>query len=286
MKFAICNETYGQRPLAQICEHVAQCGYDGLEIAPFTLRDDPSLLTAPEAAAIGRTIRTAGLEVVGLHWLLVKPEGLHLTTPDDAVRRRTVEFASHLARLCGEMEGRIMVWGSPRQRQVAAEQTYADAWKHARDGLRQVAEVARSAGVTIALEPLSTAETNFLTSAAETIRFLDEVDHPACRLILDVKAMSAEQSMSNDQQGVAGPANLPNIIRASRNHLAHFHANDPNRRGPGFGAVDFGPIAAALAEIGYNDYVSVEVFDYSPDPETIAAQSLAYLRRQFSPPPA
>jgi len=269
IKLAICNETYVDWPLARIAHHVAGCGYDGLEIAPFTLAEDPSQLTEKDAAAAGETVRSAGLEVVGFHWLLVKPPGLHLCTPDDAVRGRTVQFAIHLVRLCAAMGGTIMVWGSPKQRSIAPGQEYEDAMRRAADGLRQVAEVAGPVGVTIALEPLTPAETNFLTTAGETIRLLDEVAHPACRLHLDVKAMHSE-SLS-----------IPEIIRQSRGRLAHFHANDPQGNSPATGLVDFAPIAAALAEIDYQGYVSVEVFDYAPGPEKIAAESLAYLSSYF-----
>jgi len=270
IKLSICNETYVDWRLERICEHVAACGYDGLEIAPFTMAEDPSQLTEKEAAAAGQIVRQSGLEVVGFHWLLVKPPGLHLCTPDDAVRRRTVEFAIHLARLCAAMGGSIMVWGSPKQRSVAPDQTYEDVWRRAADGLRQIAEFAGQLGVTIALEPLSPAETNFLTTAGETIRLLDEVAHPACRLHLDVKAMHSESLP------------IPEVIRQARGRLAHFHANDPQGNSPATGLVDFVSIAAALAEIQYQGYVSVEVFDDSPVPEKIAAESLAYLSSYFA----
>lgn len=269
MKIAICNEIYADWSLEKVCDHVAGCGYDGLEIAPFTLTKNPQTLTHRDAAAAGRIVRQAGLEVVGFHWLLVQPPGLHLCTPDAAIRRQTVEFAVHLARLCAAMEGRILVWGSPKQRQVAPGEDYQDAWKRAADALRQVAEAAAPLGVTIALEPLAPAETNFLTTAEETLRLLDEIAHPACRLHLDVKAMSSESLP------------IPDIIRSARGRLAHFHANDPQGNGPATGAVDFAPIAAALAEINYRGYVSVEVFDYTHGPQTIATESLAYLHKVF-----
>ena len=270
MKFAICNETYQDWPLEKACDHIAQCGYDGVEIAPFTLEDDPRRLTEERATDIGRLVRAAGLEVVGFHWLLIKPEGLHLTTPDDAIRTVTVQFTQHLARLCAAMGGRIMVWGSPKQRNIVDGQSYEDAFVRAADAIREISETAGLLGVTLAMEPLSTVETNFLTTAAETVRLIEAVDHPACQLHLDVKAMCNEEKA------------IGQIVHESREHVVHFHANDPNLRGPGFGDVDFKPIAEALHAIRYDAYVSVEVFDYSPDPETIATKSLKYLRRHFT----
>ncbi len=269
MKFAICNETYQGWDFPRTCAHVADTGYDGIEVAPFTLKEDPRELTEKEAAVHGETARAAGLDLVGLHWLLVKPEGLHLTTTDDARRRETTEFACLLARLCAAMGGDVMVWGSPKQRDLNPGWAYEDAAKRAADALRQVAKVADDLDVTIAMEPLGRAETNFLNTAAEAIRLIELVDHPACRLHLDVKAMSDEEK------------EISEIIEESKEHVAHFHANDPNLRGPGFGEVKFEPIAAALKEIDYQGYVSVEVFDYTPNAETIAVESLSYLKKAF-----
>lgn len=266
MKYAICNETYQGWSFAKTCEHAASCGYHGLEIAPFTLKDDPRELTESEAKDFAKVVTEAGLEVVGLHWLMVRPSWLHLTTPDDLLRKDTVAFAQHLARICAAMGGGMMVWGSPKQRSLQEGWDYEEAAKRAAEAMRQVAEVAGNLGVTIALEPLGRKETNFLTTAAETVAFMKRVDHPACRLHLDVKAMS-DESLS-----------IPEIIQANATHLVHFHANDPNLRGPGFGEVKFEPIIGALQRVGYKGYISVEVFDYTPDPETIARESIAYLK--------
>jgi len=269
MRFGICNETWQGWEFARTCGEIAAAGYEGVEIAPFTLNDDPRKLSEADAAATGKVAQAAGLEVIGLHWLLVKPPGMHLTTSDSSVRRAAIDFAKHLAQLCAAMGGSIMVWGSPKQRNIAPGDSRDDAEERAADAMREISQTAGPLGITIAMEPLSPAETNFLTSAAETVRFIELVNHPACRLHLDVKAMSSESKP------------ISQIIAESKSHLAHFHANDPNLRGPGFGDVRFEPIAQALRDAGYDGYVSVEVFDYTPDPQTIARKSIEYLRNAF-----
>ena len=269
MKFAICNETYGGWDFDRTCAHIAASGYQGVEIAPFTLQEDPREISEAESADIGKRALAAGLEVVGLHWLLVKPAWLHLTTDDPLLRKDTVAFGRHLARTCAAMGGSVMVWGSPKQRDLAEGWDYDEATVRAADTLRQIAETAGALGVTIAMEPLARAETNFLNTAAETIKLIEQVDHPACRLHLDVKAMSDETKP------------IPEIIEESKAYTAHFHANDPNLRGPGTGEVRYPPIVDALRATGYDGYVSVEVFDYTPDPETIAAESIAFLKQVF-----
>ena len=186
------------------------------------------------------------------------------------MQKDTVNFGKHLVRTCAAMNGKVMVWGSPKQRDILPEWNRTDAIERSAETLSKICETASECDVTIAMEPLARAETNFLNTAEETIELINKIDSPACRLHLDVKAMSDEQK------------SIPQIITESSEYIAHFHANDPNLRGPGTGKVQYGPIVDSLSSVNYQGYISVEVFDYSPDPETIAKESIAFLKEAFS----
>lgn len=266
MKFAICNETFLDWPFDKAFDFAAQCGYTGIEIAPFTLASDAKEISPARREEVRRLADAAGLEVVGLHWLLAKTTGYHLTHPDADVRARTVEYVRELARLCRDVGGSRMIFGSPLQRNVMEGMTYERAFDHAAGVISECLPALEETGVTLCVEPLGPVEGNFLNTAAEAVRLIERVGHPQCRLILDCKAMSSE----------AVP--IPELVRRHISLLAHFHANDPNKQGPGFGELDFRPIFAALGEVDYRGWVSVEVFDYTPGVGRLAKESIDYMQ--------
>ncbi len=274
MKYALCNEMFVDWPFEKAFDVTRELGYTGVEIAPFTLFPggwsaesiDVRDLSPEQCATVRRQAEAAGLEVVGLHWLLAKTEGFYLTHPDSAVRERTAEYFKALVQLCADLGGNIMVLGSPQQRNLLPGVSYTEAEQYAAEVLRAVMPACEDCGVTFALEPLGPAEGDFLLTADAAVRLAELVDSPRCRLHLDVKAMSTEIMP------------IPDIIRKHHNRLAHFHANDPNLLGPGMGDVDFEPIFAALKGIDYQGWVSVEVFKYELGPENIARQSMETMR--------
>jgi sugar phosphate isomerase/epimerase len=266
MKFAICNETFLDWPFDKAFDFAAECGYAGIEIAPFTMASDAGDIGPTQRASVVRQAASSGLEVVGLHWLLAKTTGYHLTNPDADVRKRTSEYLKTLARLCRDLGGSKMIFGSPLQRNVLPGVTPEQAFDLAAATVAECLAVLEETDVTLCMEPLAPAEGNFLNTAADAARLIEKIGHPKCRLILDCKAMSSE----------AIP--IPELIRRNIGKLEHFHANDPNKQGPGFGELDFVPILAALEEVGYRGWVSVEVFDYSPGVERLAHESFDHLR--------
>ncbi len=266
MKFAICNETFRDWPIDRAFAFAAECGYTGIEIAPFTLANYVTDLDASRRAEVRRQAEAAGLEVVGLHWLLAKTEGFHVTSPDADTRRRTAEYLADLARCCADLGGRLMVFGSPLQRNLGPGTSREQGFEYAAEVIGRALPVLEAAEVTLALEPLGSEETNFLVTTVEAVELIERIGSPHVRLHLDCKAMSTESTP------------IPDLIRVHRRLLAHFHANDPNRQGPGFGELDFHPILAALGEMDYPGWVSVEVFDYTPGIEELARRSIDYLQ--------
>lgn len=250
-----------------------ECGYEGIELAPFTIAKDVREVTAARRSEIAALAQRTGVEVIGLHWLLLGPEGMYITHTDSDVRRRTADYLADLMRFCADVSGKVLVFGSPAQRNLLPGVTR----EQARDWLISAFEgtlpVAEGAGVTLCLEPLPAPECNFITSTTEAIDVIDAIDHPNLRLILDVKSMAGEQLTS----GVA----IPDIIRRVAPYVSHFQANDANRGHPGSGEIDFVPIFRALEDVGYAGYVSVETFDFARGPETIARESIKYMQESL-----
>jgi len=266
MKYAICNETFEGWTHEATCAKVAELGYQGLEIAPFTLANRITEVSSEARQRIRLVAEQAHLECIGLHWLLAKTEGFSLTSPDESIRERTGHYLADLAIAARDLGGSILVLGSPLQRKIPAGYSRLQADEFALDTLKYCLRTLEKQEVDLCLEPLTDQETDFINTAAEAVGMIQRLGHPRVRLHLDVKAMAGE------------PAPMTDVIRANAEYLRHFHANDPNRRGPGTGAVDFRPLFSALKQIHYAGWVSVEVFDYSPDPVTIARESLHYMR--------
>jgi len=265
--YAICNETFGDWPLEKALEMAAKLGYTGWEVAPFMLNTDARLISATQREHYRRTVESFGMRVIGLHWLLAKTIGFHLTTNDAETRRNTGDYLKELIRLCADLGGEVMVLGSPLQRNRPPELTLAQAHTNAAEILQSLDETLAAHKIRIAIEPLGPEEGNFLNTADEARILKQLISSNWVGLHLDVKAMSTE------------PEPVVDIIRKHADWMIHFHANDPNRLGPGMGKVDFAPILKTLREVGYHGWLSVEVFDYTLGPERLAADSIATLRK-------
>jgi sugar phosphate isomerase/epimerase len=271
IRLGICNELFEGWDFAETCRAVKRLGYDGLEIAPFTLAPRITDVTSSRRKELKAIVEDAGLATIGLHWLLARTEGFYLTTPDEATRRRTGDYLIALAEATRELGGTLMVLGSPKQRDLLPGVTLEQANDYAVAVFERIMPAIGSCGVDLCLEPLAPSETNFLNTCDQSEALIERVAHPNLKLHMDVKAQSGEVGQT-----------VPELIARHAARAGHFHAQDTNLKGPGMGDVDFGPILKALVASGYDRWVSVEVFDFTPGAEETARQSIACLKRELA----
>lgn len=269
MKISLCNEVLRDLPFPAQCQRAATLGYSGLELAPFTLGEEPHRLSADQRTQLRRAAVDAGIAITGLHWLLLTPPGLSITAADASVRQTTIEVLKRLVDLCADLGGKVLVHGSPGQRQVKADEDPPEAWNRARDLWATVAGQAAQAGVLYCIEPLAAQDTNFINTIGAAVDMMEAVGNPCLRTMLDTRAASHAES-----------ASLPQLVDQwlPSGAIAHVHLNDPSGLAPGQGALQFGPILQALQRHRYQGLVSVEPFEYRPDGSTAAARAIGYLQ--------
>lgn len=266
MKFAICQELFENWDWERQCRFISEVGYQGIEVAPFTLASRITEVSAEQRQTLRKQAADCGLQILGLHWLLAKTTGLHLTSADAAIRKATTTYLADLAHACADLGGDILVFGSPAQRSLDTATSREQGFERAAEVLRGCVPVLEERGVKLCLEPLTPKETNFLNTCAEAVELIDRVGSRQLRLHQDVKAMLSERDP------------IPELIARYAGRVGHFHANDGNLLGPGMGPTDFVPIFRALVDSRYSGWVSVEVFDYKPGCERIARESLANMQ--------
>jgi D-psicose/D-tagatose/L-ribulose 3-epimerase len=266
IRHAICNEVFEGWDFREACRFIRSAGYQGIEIAHFTLAEDPADISASERKRYRTIIEDSGLTFVGLHWLMVAPQGLHVTTPDDKLRARSWEHIRHLIRLCADLgPGGVMVFGSPKQRATTGGATREEATRRFVDGLASVAEEAQQHGVTILVEALSRDQTDVVLSLEEAVGIVQEIGSPAIRTMFDTHNAVDETE--------------PHAVLVDRYYewMRHVHVNEMNGAHCGTGDYDFRPILEVLLRRGYPGWVSLEAFHFEPGAEKIATESIRHL---------
>jgi D-psicose/D-tagatose/L-ribulose 3-epimerase len=269
MKLSLCNEVLRHEPFERQCELAASIGCQGLELAPFTLTDNPFSLDDAVAAGLRRTAQAQGIAISSLHWLLVAPPGLSIATPDAALRQRTLGLLQRLIGFAAACGAPVLVHGSPAQRAPVAGQSLADALARCEDSWSQLALHAAAAGVTYCIEPLSRAETPVINTLAEAAAVVDRIGSSALRTMFDLSAAS---------QSETDPVHEVLSRHLAAGQVAHVQLNDRNRRGPGQGSTPVAPVLRVLQRAGWAGWVALEPFDYQPDALSCAAASAAYVR--------
>jgi D-psicose/D-tagatose/L-ribulose 3-epimerase len=269
-RHSICNEVYKGWDFRAACQSIRKAGYTGIEIAPFTLAYDPCTITPAERLEYKAIMAGEGLEFVGLHWLMVSPAGLHVTTPDHSLRARSWAHIHDLIDLCADFgPNGVMIFGSPKQRTSVGGLSPAEATKNYVDGLATAGHWAAQRGVTLLIEALPSTDTDVVLSLDEAARWVAQIGNPAVQTMFD----SHNAILETEPHATLVDRHFP-LIR-------HFHVNELDGKHPGRGDYDFKPVLATLAARGYQGWVSLEAFDFSFGAETIANESIRHMQAQI-----
>ncbi|MGH9612399.1 MAG: sugar phosphate isomerase/epimerase family protein [Bryobacteraceae bacterium] len=274
-RHSICNEMYGTRDFAETCRAIRLAGYAGIEIAPFTLAEEPAAITRAARVECREMIACEGLEFAGLHWLMVAPKGLHVTTPDRALRERSWKHIASLIELCADLRaadrdsGGILVFGSPKQRNITGGISREEATRHYVDGLAGLAALAEERGVTVLVEALPRNQSDIVNSLAEAAAIVRQIGSPGVQTMFDTHN-AVDETEPHDA-----------LIDRYFDLIRHVHVNEMDGRHPGTGNYDFKPLLRALLNREYARWISLEVFDFSLGADTIARDSLRFLKGEI-----
>lgn len=268
-KFAMCNECMQDLPWPEQCNIMSEAGYTGVEIAAFTLvKESVNELNAVQRNELVTVMNDHGLACVGLHWLLAPPPtGLHFTTPDKAVRDRTVQYLSDLVDFCADLGGDVMIFGSPNQRNTVGI-SVDEAKKHFAEGLAAVAHHSQERGVKILVETLDSSQTDVVNTMAESMEIVNRIQHPAIGTMFDYHNTLDETEP------------LDVLMRKYYDHIDHIQIQEMDGRhlGTGDAATTYVDSFRVLREMDYRKWISLEIFDFTPGGKVIAEESMAVLR--------
>lgn len=269
-KYSMCNESMAEMSWAEQCRLVSEAGYQGIEVAAFTLvKEGVHEISPAKRKEMVSVMNGAGIECTGLHWLLAPPpKGLHFTTPDTAVRKRTIAYFNELIDFCSDLGGSKMIFGSPKQRNTKGI-SVAEAKRHFADGLSAVADHAGRRGIEVLIEALAHGATDVVNTLAEASELAARVDHSAVHIMFDFNNTGDETE----------PYDV--LLRKYYKSIHHVHVQEQGGKhlGTGNAVNDYVKAFQTLKDLRYDKWVSLEVFDFSPGGRRIAEESMRTLKQ-------
>jgi D-psicose/D-tagatose/L-ribulose 3-epimerase len=252
-------------------------GFDGIEVPIFSPADF-------QPSAIRRGVEENGLECTACSAI---PPGLSVLSDDRSVRQKSRTYVEACIKAAADAGAKTLA--GPLYSPVGflpGRRRTMDEWKRAVECYQLLSRVLESYEVTVAIEPLNRFETYFLNTAEDAVALCDEVNHPNVGILLDTFHANIEEK------------NIGQAYRTAGRHLKHVHTCENDRGIPGSGHVEWHDVFAALRDMGYDGWLTIESFgfamgeisaaaaiwrDLAPAPESIAFEGIEFLRRYMAP---
>jgi D-psicose/D-tagatose/L-ribulose 3-epimerase len=259
-----------------VLRQLKDIGYDGVEVPMFSY-DEELYRTW------GQRLDGLGLERTAV---TIRTEADNPISPDAAVRRAGIDATKRALDCCRALGAKSLC--GPFHSALglfSGSGPMPDEWKWGVESMRAVAEHAATVGVTLAVEYLNRFETYLLTCAADTARFIAEVNHPNCRMMYDTFHANIEEKNVRDAILTAAP------------YTVHVHISENDRSTPGRGAVRWQETFDAFRETRYDGWMVVEAFGLAlpaiaaatkiwrrmyENEEQLARDALAFMKGQLA----
>ena len=267
MKLSVSNIAWSGESMAEYLEILQKLGCHGVELAPSCFWDEPIESSQGERKQLSRLIKSFNLEVTGFHALLYTRQDLHFFR-DRRNLAQLVHYLKQLVVLCAELDGRVLVFGSTRNR-ARNGRDYSECMAWAVEGFHETAEEAKRCSVMVCIEPLPQKETDFIMTSREGMHLVRTVNHENFGLHLDAKAMAE----SNEDYS--------EVFAEFGKDIQHFHVGDPGLAPPGSTGLNHKSIGAALKQSGYDGFVSIEMKNSFGNPRNVIPKSVDYVKKCY-----
>jgi len=254
-------------PLREAALSTAKHGFHGLELAPFTIFDDFSASSINHGVVEARcALSETGLAFAGFHWLLVKPDGLRITSSDKTLRRNSWDHLRRLVDAASELGGGNLILGSPKQRSSEPGQTREQAMAILADELASIAPYAAERKSAILLEALSSDQTDVVNLMEEAEVIVNRIGSTGVGGMLDFHNCTDETS------------SYETLVERYFHSICHVHLNDADGNHPKPGEHSYDLAFAKLRELRYERWISLEIFTTPKDPSAVLRETMQYLK--------
>jgi len=267
MKIAVSNIAWENKYLSEYLSLLKKLKCSGVELAPNIIWTEPINATKEDRKILKDIIDKEGLSVVGFHALLFSRPDLQFFKSKES-RKNTINYLCELIKLCAELCGKQLVFGSPKNRRLH-NRKYSECLDQIMEDFFQISEFAKKYNIFFCVEPLGPNETDFIQSVEEGGSIVNKVNHQFLKLHLDTKALFATKENPNE------------VVNKFKNIIQPVHISDENLREPG--SVNFGheEIGKALNKINYKNYLSIEMKKPKENIKDSISRSVLFVKENY-----
>jgi D-psicose/D-tagatose/L-ribulose 3-epimerase len=276
MKFGVNTFIWSagiDRDLLSRLPEIRKQGFDGVELP----------LIHPEQTPVADIRRALDANLLECNFCSVIPGGLSVIDDDASVRQKTRTHLGDCIKVAADAGAKTIA--GPLYSPVGylpGRRRTEDEWNRAVECYQSLGDTMSSNGITIAVEPLNRFETYFLNTAADAVRLASAIRHPNVGILFDTFHANIEEK------------DVPAALRSVGPHLKHLHSCENDRGTPGSGHVDWPGVFAALKDLRYDGWITIESFgfalgelsaaasiwrDLAPTAESIAYDGVKFLKQ-------